>query len=80
VWRYVLNDHASGTYRGIMTNVDTRQNDAVRADPGVVFNDDGGGRRHHVTLHEVVLVVVKDECVVTEKAMAPDTHKLVCRN
>ena len=60
-----------------MANVNTGQNDAARADPDVVFDDDGRGWRRHVVLPEIVLVVVEDECVMTEKAVLPNTHKLV---
>jgi hypothetical protein len=33
-----------------------------------------------VTLREIMLVVVKNERVMTEQAVAPNTHQLVRRN
>jgi hypothetical protein len=63
-----------------MANVNTRQNDGARADPDVVFDDHRRRWRYHVTLREIMLVVVKNEGVMTEKAVAPNTHQLVRRN
>jgi hypothetical protein len=77
---HVVGDHTSGTYYGILANVNTGQDDATRPYPGVVFNDHGRGWWHHEMVLEIVLVVIDDECVMTEKAVSPNTHKLVRRN
>ena len=73
----VLGDDAASTYCGVMAYVNTGQNEHARADPHVVFYDDGRRRWQRVMLPQVVLVIVEDECVMTEETVATNTHELV---
>jgi hypothetical protein len=63
-----------------MADTDARQDDDARADPNVVFDNDGRRRRHHVMPLEVVLVVVQNEGVMTKQAVAANSNPFVRRN
>ena len=78
--RNVLGDDATCTNRGVMADTDTGQDAHARADPHVVFDYNRVGRRQHAMLLQIVLVVVEDEGVVTQKTVATNRDQFVRRN
>jgi hypothetical protein len=53
-----------------MSDTDARQDAYARADPHVIFDNNRFGWRQQAMLLKVVLVVVENEGVVTQKAVA----------
>jgi hypothetical protein len=46
----------------------------------MIFDNDRIGRRQHAMLHKVMLVVVEDEGIVTEKTVASNDNQFVRGN
>jgi hypothetical protein len=61
----------------VVANTYAGQDAHVRADPHVIFDNNRFGWRQHAMLAKVVLVVVDDEGVVTEKAVTPNRDQSV---
>ena len=73
----VRGNYATCTNRGVMSNTDAGQDAHARADPHVILDNDWFRWRQHAVLVEIVLVVVEDEGVVTQKTVAADSDPFV---
>ena len=76
--RDVLRDNAARTNSRVMADTNAGQDEHARADPNVVFDTNRCRRQNHVMPLNVVLVI--DERVMTQKALATNSDQVVERN
>jgi hypothetical protein len=71
-WRHIIGHDAAGADHGVAADMNTGKDDGFRANPHVIFYDNGRRWRELRMPDYIMLVVVHNERIVAKKAPSPD--------